>query len=394
MIVVVEHQTLSSLFDTLRLLSNQFPVFLFILFPYPLIRQIADMTTPKAKSSSIARLTVTPDVWDSYPKIEYSSLSDCTFINLSDASRIDHSELADVTIRDTQAVVDDAQSVTSSVTLADKDQQKQLEDEQKQQQTEDSEAKGKKSGGGGWFSGWGRNSCDNASNSKSNNKKAAASSSKSNKTKVERSTVKQTELENTTIERSNIGRSTVEGGRVEYSEVKDSALRNSRVERSNMANSIIETDSRVERSQIKDCSIRESRIERASLTRCEVANARIDRCEFTDMVLMYGIWENGDLVGRTCKKEVIVVSKEDWENRKKAEVEAQEAQEAQAEASRIQSQPALREERLIEVSLLFHRCAIPHGQDIHGSSTNIIFFAARRRQREIRGEKPWDAISR
>jgi hypothetical protein len=52
-------------------------------------------------------------------------------------------------------------------------------------------------------------------------------------------------------------------------------------------------------------------VDRSSLIDCDVIDCEIYRTNFTGMILENGIWRDGQLVGRTNDKEVVMRAKAD-----------------------------------------------------------------------------------
>ena len=155
----------------------------------------------------------------------------------------------------------------------------------------------------------------------------ALSSDGSDKSKIERSVIKDTDIRHSVIERSEIQGSKIDTARVERSRFTLATLTgpkvtversvfeecevkgDSKIERSNLTQVLI-ANSKVESSNMKSSFVTNSRLERATITDCDVGDCKIQRTNFTGMYLRNGIWERGDLVGRVDKtKEVICKQK-------------------------------------------------------------------------------------
>ena len=98
---------------------------------------------------------------------------------------------------------------------------------------------------------------------------------------------------------------------VKRSELFDSAITGrSSVYRSEVKSSTVQEASRIERSAVKNSRVRKSDIWRASVTDCHVEECTIHRSDFKGMVLKYGIWKRGQLVGRVGNHEPVMISKD------------------------------------------------------------------------------------
>lgn len=63
----------------------------------------------------------------------------------------------------------------------------------------------------------------------------------------------------------------------------------------------------LKRSTITGTTILKSQIERASLTDCDVAECVVSRSDFKGMILKYGVWKKGILVGRIGDREPVAI---------------------------------------------------------------------------------------
>src|SRR5436190_1605582 len=198
------------------------------------------MSTPKAKKSFISDLTVIPDKSDSYPVVEYCHLKSCQFKNLSSASKVNRSRLAQVIV-----------------------------------ESEDSHSHIER--------------CDI--------KNTAVSDSY-----VERCKLKDCTLAAVShIERVYAtGTRFIRAGKIERSTFHDShVLGKSCVERSRVKGSVVAHSSTVERSTLRNVTMTKTRAERATLSNCDITECTISGSTFSGMTMKYGIWKNGELVGRT-----------------------------------------------------------------------------------------------
>lgn len=94
----------------------------------------------------------------------------------------------------------------------------------------------------------------------------------------------------------------------ERSDIKESTIQSaSSVHRSDLKQSVLQEKSSLERSAITKTVVSQSQIQRSCLVDCDVAECVISRCSFTGMVLKYGIWKKGVLVGKTGDMEPIQI---------------------------------------------------------------------------------------
>ena len=102
-------------------------------------------------------------------------------------------------------------------------------------------------------------------------------------------------LDVTLAERSDIRESTVQSG--------------SSVHRSLLKQSVVQDKSSLERSTSIRARVSHSKIQRTSLEDCDVADCVISRSDFRGMILKYGVWKKGVLIGRTGDQEPIQIMK-------------------------------------------------------------------------------------
>ena len=99
----------------------------------------------------------------------------------------------------------------------------------------------------------------------------------------------------------------IRAGKIERSSFEDSdVLGKSSVERSRVKGSVVAHSSTVERSALRNVTMTKTRAERATLSNCDITECTISGSTFSGMTMKYGIWKNGELVGRTCKQEVVI----------------------------------------------------------------------------------------
>ncbi|KAJ6086611.1 hypothetical protein N7467_005525 [Penicillium canescens] len=95
---------------------------------------------------------------------------------------------------------------------------------------------------------------------------------------------------------------------IKRSEITDSVLQGrSSVKRSTLKKAVIMDKSELKRGTITGTRISKSQIERASLTDCDVAECVVSRSDFKGMILKYGVWKKGVLVGRVGDREPVAI---------------------------------------------------------------------------------------
>lgn len=214
---------------------------------------------PKARKSTINNITVTPDNWDSYPEVERCTINTSRFEHLSSDTHITRSTLNDVTLR------------TGSRTGGD------YEETYRHNDISHCHLTGCAVAG--------------ASISRSELTDAEIADAEHNMDKVE--------AQNARFLRP---------GRIAKSTVKSSLVcGESDVEKSTVKRSAITDSSRIERSQVDEVVMAGSRVSRSVLKECEVMGCEISKTNFTGKTLKYGIWENGDLIGRTSDAHEVVI---------------------------------------------------------------------------------------
>ncbi|EER25242.1 hypothetical protein D8B26_007858 [Coccidioides posadasii str. Silveira] len=222
-------------------------------------------SVPKARRSNVSGLTVTPDKWDYYPSIERSDVKSCSFTNLSSSTHIRHSKLNDVHVLS-------------------------------------------ENGRGSYIE-----RCDLSRCTISDSyieRSRLRDSRASHVGRMDRSTASRSEFVGAqTVERSSFQDSRVGGQTaVSRSEVKKCSLGGG---------------SRVQDSVLDRVSLWDSTADRVVLKNCDVKDCKMSKTNLSGMVLRYGIWNNGDLVGRTSREhEVIATSLEEWNAREERDAEA------------------------------------------------------------------------
>lgn len=96
----------------------------------------------------------------------------------------------------------------------------------------------------------------------------------------------------------------------ERSDIRESAIRSgSSVHRSDLRKSVVQEKTSIERSVLNGAVVSQSQVQRTSLVDCDVTECVISRSSFTGMVLKYGIWKKGVLVGKTGDMEPIQIKR-------------------------------------------------------------------------------------
>lgn len=233
---------------------------------------------PKARQSNITGLTVTPDEWDSHPDVSHSNLKNCTFKNLNSTTNISRTTMSESTV---------------------------IQEPRESSDTATEKSKAKK---GPFIE---RSTVDNSQILNSAN----VQRSEINGCTITDSKVERSNLSNCNVSaRSHIERTTAKTTRfigpktVQRSELSDSVvLGQSSVERSIIRASVIADKAVVERAELNAAVITKSRVERSKISDCDVMDCVIERTDFEGMILRYGIWKRGDLVGRTSQEHEVVI---------------------------------------------------------------------------------------
>ncbi|CRG88680.1 hypothetical protein PISL3812_05714 [Talaromyces islandicus] len=232
---------------------------------------------PKARKSNMANVRVTPEIWDAHPEVLRSTISDSSFVNLSSANHISTSTISHSTLEDVAVIVGGQNSQQQKIKHID---------------VYSSQVHG-----------------------------SALFSSQINRSKLDHCTVtdslvSRSTLEHCTvqpptnkIERSTAGATKFMGAKlVSRSQLEDSVvLGGSTVNRCVVRNSVVADGANCDRTQLDDAAVTRSRIDRSKLSNCDVMDCVMDKTTFEGMILKYGIWRNGDLVGRTTTTEEVVI---------------------------------------------------------------------------------------
>ncbi|KAI2080967.1 hypothetical protein LOZ36_006336 [Ophidiomyces ophidiicola] len=222
-------------------------------------------TIPKTRRSNVSDLTVVPDKWDYYPSIEHSNIKSCIFTSLSSSTYIRHSHLKDVQI----------------------------------------------------FSERGKSSyiehCDLSSCS------------------ISDSHVKRCRLRATSISRcGHLDSSNASGteffgvGHIEHSNFQESRVRNrATVIRSEIKQCDLAGDSHVENSILSRLTLKNSMVEGVILVDCDIKDCQMSRTRLSGMMLRYGIWNDGRLVGSTSSQhEAVAMPIAEWRVRQEQDAKA------------------------------------------------------------------------
>lgn len=94
--------------------------------------------------------------------------------------------------------------------------------------------------------------------------------------------------------------------RAERSDIRESTVQSgSSVHRSSLKKSILQNGSVSERDNLTGSMVSQSKTRRTTLEDCDVAECVIARSDFKGMILRYGVWKKGVLIGRTGDREPI-----------------------------------------------------------------------------------------
>jgi len=207
-------------------------------------------TIPRAKWCTVSDLTVTPEKWESYPVLDRSTIRSSHFKDLSSSTCIKGSSLDRVTVQS-----EGKGSHIKGCSLTDS-------------LVSDSNIKRSKISGSSFVAvtqaRWLRTQNSSFTHVK-----------KMKRTKCEDSSIRNT-----------------------------AALKSSSVKRSVVADSSV-----IKRSVLEDVEMRASSVQRSVLRNCDITDCDISRTNFSGMTLKYGVWRNGELVGKMGGKEVVAVSR-------------------------------------------------------------------------------------
>ncbi|KAJ5675197.1 uncharacterized protein N7477_005131 [Penicillium maclennaniae] len=95
------------------------------------------------------------------------------------------------------------------------------------------------------------------------------------------------------------------------SDFVDSIIRDrSSVHRSAVTASTVSDATVLKRSTVTGSIVHNGQVWRSTLTDCDVEDCAISRSDFQGMILKYGVWKKGQLVGKTGDKEPIMMRKD------------------------------------------------------------------------------------
>lgn len=95
------------------------------------------------------------------------------------------------------------------------------------------------------------------------------------------------------------------------SDFVDSVIRDrSSVSRSTVKASTVRDASVLERSTVSGSILSHGQVWRSTLSDCDVEESSISRSEFKGMILKYGVWKKGQLVGKIGNREPIMIKKD------------------------------------------------------------------------------------
>lgn len=99
---------------------------------------------------------------------------------------------------------------------------------------------------------------------------------------------------------------------VKRSEVTESTLlEKSSAHRSTIKTSTVRDASTITTSTVTGSTISHSQLRRAKVKNCDVEDCIISRSSFEGMVLKYGVWKRGQLIGKVGDKEPVAIRKDD-----------------------------------------------------------------------------------
>jgi uncharacterized protein YjbI with pentapeptide repeats len=95
-----------------------------------------------------------------------------------------------------------------------------------------------------------------------------------------------------------------------HNSATDSVIQDqSYVFRTTLKKSVAREASDLRRSTLVGTAVSNSRIHRATLNDCDVTDCVISATDFKGMILKYGVWKKGKLVGRLGNRDVVAISK-------------------------------------------------------------------------------------
>lgn len=211
---------------------------------------------PKARKSNINDLVVTPDSWDSYPVVERSTINASKFENLSSETHITRSTLNNVIVKEGSRREDLGDTRSNEITRCEL-------------------------------------ACCTISGA------CISRSELADTVVIDTDYMNRVESQNTKF---------INSGHIEKSHFEGSFVASgSDVERSTVKRSVVADSSQIRRSQLDGIVLTNSQVSKSVLQDCEVVRCEITNTNFTGKTLKYGIWVDGDLVGRTSEEEEVVI---------------------------------------------------------------------------------------
>ncbi|KAJ5818850.1 hypothetical protein N7474_004441 [Penicillium riverlandense] len=218
-------------------------------------------TVPNARRSKVVDTTVTPAQWDSNPTITRSTVKESSFQGLSaSSSSIHRSTLKGVVMQDTSMENNIASNSSDGNAII-------------------------------------RSDLSDCAVSNAWVKRCTFKDCVINNVRAHRSTARNSQLRDLNSFNSNNATDSVvqDQSYVSHSSLKKSAAREA---------------SNLRRSTLVGTAVSNSRLRRATLHDCDVTDCVISGTNFKGMILKYGVWKKGDLVGRIGDREVIAISKD------------------------------------------------------------------------------------
>ncbi|KAJ5625440.1 hypothetical protein N7510_001749 [Penicillium lagena] len=222
-------------------------------------------TVPNARWSEVVNTTVTPAQWDSNPTITRSTVKESSFQGLSaSSSSIHRSTLKGVVMQDA--------SMTDNITPRSADGNAII-----------------------------RSELHDCTVSNAWVKRCTFKGCVLSNVRSHRSTARNSQLHDLDSFNSN--------------DATDSVIQDqSYVWRTTLKKSAAREASDLRRSTLVGTAVSNSRLRKATLRDCDVTDCIISGTNFKGMILKYGVWKKGNLVGRIGNREVIAISKDSGES--------------------------------------------------------------------------------
>lgn len=98
---------------------------------------------------------------------------------------------------------------------------------------------------------------------------------------------------------------------VKRCEITESTIESqSSADRSTLEKSVVQNKSTLRRSNLADSTVVKSHLRRATLIDCDITECSITKSVFTGLILKYGIWKGGVLVGKKGGREPVFIRKD------------------------------------------------------------------------------------